>query len=228
MPPRFSLTLSLRSRSACRRAHDIDATETLDIGGHRRWFCGFVAILLTLLPNGATNAADLPGWDRTRWGMTSAEIAAAYGTEAIRLDGRIEFYRLYTDVALRRIPFAGHDFTVYFQMDDKTHRLAQVMLERRRQYATGQVWRDAVAALEHEFGPPTAACARRGRPLDGEPGSLERVWTLPSITVRASYIAFGAAIPDTAPADDGGLTRRLLIRYAPPGQAKPGCPTAVR
>src|SRR5690348_659738 len=55
----------------------------------------------------AAHAADLPGWDRTRWGMTSAEIARLYRGRAVTLSGRIDFNRLYTDLALRKEPFAG-------------------------------------------------------------------------------------------------------------------------
>ena len=105
-----------------------------------RWRMLLLAAAAVLAPL-AAQAADIPGWDRTRWGMTSPEIARLYRGRAVTLSGRIDFNRLYTDVALRKEPFAGHDFTVYFQMDDKTHRLSQVLLERRRQYATPTVRR---------------------------------------------------------------------------------------
>lgn len=161
-------------------------------------------------------AADLPGWDRTRWGMTSAEIAQLYQGRAVTLSGRIEFNRLYTDVVLRREPFAGHDFTVYFQMDDKTGRLAQVLLERRRQYATPPVWRDVLAALDGSFGAATRSCERHGDPLAGEPQITERIWALPTTTVYASYLDFGNG-------ERSELSRRLLIRYAPTGKAAAAC-----
>jgi hypothetical protein len=144
--------------------------------------------------------------------MTSPEIAQLYGVRAVRLSGRIDFNRLYTDVALRREPFIGYDFTVYFQMDDKTGRLAQVLLERRRQYATPPVWRDVLAALDRSFGTATRGCERRGDPLAGKPQISERVWALPTTTVYASYLDFGVG-------ESSELSRRLLIRYAPTGKA---------
>lgn len=160
----------------------------------------------------AAHAADLPGWDRTRWGMTSPEIARLYRDRAVTLSGRIDFDRLYTDIALRRERFAGYDFAVYFQMDDKTGRLAQVLLERRRQYATPPVWRDVLAALDRTFGAATESCERRGDPLAGKPQINERIWTLPTTTVYASYIDFGVG-------ESSELSRRLLVRYAPTGKA---------
>jgi hypothetical protein len=167
------------------------------------------ALLLSaaLLPAAAL-AADLPGWDRTRWGMTSREIASLYDGRAVKLDGRIEFNRLYTDVALRHDNFAGLDFTVYFQMDDQTGRLAQVLLERRRQYATAAAWDAVLAALERQWGEPSRRCDKPGEPLLGKPLVLERVWALPSTVVHASFLDFGVG-------QSSELSRRLLIRYAP-------------
>jgi hypothetical protein len=184
------------------------------------------AVLLALL--GAALASpvaaadnDLPGWDRTHWGMTSKEIAAVYGDRITAFDKPVEFYHLHSDLALRRAPLAGHDFTVYFQMSDKTKGLAQILLERRKQYASAEVWRDLIAGLSASFGPPEQPCDQAGRPGDGVPAELERVWILPTTTIRASYLAFGARSPERAPQDDGGLGRRLLVRYAPtrPGEA---------
>ena len=176
-----------------------------------------LSLALLVLAQTAAFAADLPGWSRVRWGMTSAEIARLYGGRAVKLDGRIDFDRLYTDVVLRGEPFAGYDFTVYFQMDNETGRLAQVLLERRRQYATLQAWRDVVAALERSFGTPAVHCNRRGDPLAGEPEIKERVWTLPTTTVRASYIDFGVG-------QSSRLSRRLLIRHAPTSSDQAACP----
>jgi hypothetical protein len=164
----------------------------------------------------AAEATDLRGWDRTRWGMTSPEIARLYRGRAVTLSGRIDFNRLYTDVALRKEPFAGHDFTAYFQMGDDTGRLSQVLLERRRQYATAAVWRDVLAALERSFGAATKSCERHGHPLAGEPQISERVWALSTTTVYASYLDFGNG-------ERSELSRRLLVRYAPTGKTAAAC-----
>ena len=178
--------------------------------------CGLLLAAATALAPLVAYAADLPGWDRTRWGMTSPEIARLYRGRAVTLSGHIDFNRLYTDVALRKEPFAGHDFTVYFQMDDRTGRLAQVLLERRRQYATPAVWRDVLAALDRAFGAATRSCERHGHPLAGEPQVSERDWVLSTTTVHASYLDFGNG-------ERSELSRRLLIRYAPTQRAAAAC-----
>lgn len=172
----------------------------------------------------SARAADLSGWDATRWGMSSAEIARLYGARTVRLPGRVEFDGFYSDVALRRADLGGNGFIVYFQMDDRTGRLAQVLLERLKQYATAAAWDESIAALTQTLGPPTAVCDRAGKPFAGAPGVLERVWVMPTTTVRASFLAFSAANPERAPQDDGGFGRRLLIRYAPTREGTAACP----
>ena len=181
------------------------------------------ALATLLLATTSARAGDLPGWDQTRWGMTSAEIAKLYGTAAVRLDGRVEFAGLYSDLGLRQTRFAGLDFIAYFQMD-RTHRLAQVLLERLKQRATGAAWEGTLSALEAAYGAATARCDRRGDPLAETPAVLERVWALPTTTIRASFIATGAVTPEGAPGDDGNLARRLLIRYAPTEAGASACP----
>jgi hypothetical protein len=74
--------------------------------------------------------------------------------------------------------------------------------------------------LTRTLGPPTARCDRAGNPSAGAPALLERVWVLPTTTVHASFLAFGAVRPQGAPQDDGGLGRRILIRYAPTRRGK--------
>ena len=97
-------------------------------------------------------------------------------------------------------------------MGDDTGRLSQVLLERRRQYATPAVWHDVLAALERSFGAATRSCERHGDPLAGEPQISERIWALSTTTVYASYLDFGNG-------ERSELSRRLLVRYAPTGKA---------
>jgi hypothetical protein len=178
---------------------------------------GAAAALLLALAAWPALATDLAGWDKTRWGMGSGEIAALYGRRAVKLDGRIEFDRLYTDIALRQQPFAGLDFTVYFQMDEHSRRLAQVLLERRRQYATPEAWQAVATALTHEFGTASRNCDHAGDPAAGKPHILDRVWALPTTTIHASYIDFGVG-------ESAELSRRLLIRYVPAARDSSACP----
>jgi hypothetical protein len=181
---------------------------------------GVVALLLLGRP-GALHAADLAGWDETRWGMRSPEIAKLYGNRATHLSGRIEFYHLYADTVLKGASFAGLAFTVYFQMDEGSGRLAQVLLERRRQYATPEAWHAVLQSLEDAYGQATASCARGVERSPAHVGlsEPERVWVLPSTTIHASYIDVAVSSFDA----NVDTVRRLLVRYAPTEPGRPAC-----
>ncbi len=179
-----------------------------------------ILVLLMALAPGFARAADIGGWDRTHWGMTSTEIATLYGSQATRLTAPLDFGPFYSDVVLRRGSFVGYDFTVYFQMNKETKRLAQVLLERRKQYATVAVWNDVVAALEKSFGAGGSNCDHHGSPEQGVPSILERVWVLPTTTVRASLLNFGGE-----PYYHGiGAPFRLLLRFDPTQKGATTCP----
>lgn len=171
----------------------------------------FLLCLVLLLPD-AAGGADLAGWDAARWGMTSAEILHLYGKRATHLTGRLDFGRFYTDVVLKHANFAGLDVTVYFQMSDKTGRLAQVLLERRRQAATPAAWHEMTAALTDQFGAATTACTRAGAP--------ELVWAFPTTTIRASYIDM--PLPEVNA--QLSTMSRILIRYSPTEKGAAACP----
>jgi hypothetical protein len=180
------------------------------------------AALLALALAIPARAADLAGWDETRWGMNGAELAHLYGKRATHLTGRIEFNHLYSNLVLKRASFAGLDFTVYFQMDERSGRLAQVLLERRRQYATPDAWHAVLDALGRAWGEPSARCGRGvGREAAHVgPAEPEQVWVLPTTTIRASYLD----LPGPNFGDSIEMVRRIIVRYGPTRQGAAACP----
>src|SRR5471032_488969 len=189
-----------RRRCASSRAHPILAV-----------ICG------TLVGGGLAPPEAAAGWDRATWGMTVSDIAAAYGDRARRLASPIVFGDSYAEIVLRDHIFAGYPFRVYFQMDPATHRLAHVLLERRRQYATPAIFAQAGAALREQLGAESATC---GSPADrGKPTAIDRIWRRPDETVVATFLDFAAEILlySNDPA------RRILIRYSPAGRGSDVC-----
>jgi hypothetical protein len=193
-----------------------------------RCFYHIAVMLACLLPAGAVAAPEPNAWDRVNWGMTSEQIARAYGDRALILTEPIVFGDSYVDVALLDVPFAGYPFRVYFQMDPKSHRLAHVMLERRRSYASPNAWNAVVARLHEEFGTESLACNRPGK--RGKPTDIAGIWQLPDETIKATFLDFAAPVMRYAP--DSYLipnsllevqpfyknlypARRILIRYSP-------------
>ena len=176
----------------------------------------------------APAAADLAGWEGTRWGMTAAELEAAIGPALSRLKTRLDYHDAYVGHALSGRKVAGHAFTALFQMDRATGRLQQVILERRRDYALAIAFDQVARALKARFGPPTLGCDSRDRASGAAPFLRQRMWAMPTTTVHLSLIDFTQGVlMDDARRDIDPLrpsyerrlyhrnlmARRLLIRY---------------
>jgi hypothetical protein len=197
-----------------------------------RSFYHIAAALAALIARPAA-AAD---WDRVSWGMTSTAIAAIYGERAKVLSSPIVFGDSYVDVVLLDVGFADYKFRAYFQMDNATHRLAHVMLERRRQHANPKIWNAVVKGLRETLGKPSRACNEAGE--RGRPTRVEGVWQRPDETVEATYLDFATPVERYNPSDLLGPdllievqpfyrnlypARRILIRYSQKGVGRLGC-----
>jgi hypothetical protein len=130
------------------------------------------------------------GWRAARWDMSQAELKAAFGDRLIRLPGRWQYGGAYAERALFDVLVGDLEFTAYFQMNEATHRLQQVLLERRDQEARSKGFRHLVAALEDRYGPPTAACSLAGSPA--VPLRARAVWRFPTSTVQAGIFDFNS------------------------------------
>ena len=200
------------------------------------------AVLAAALDWAAVAAAapdDLPGWQETRWGMTAGEIETALGDKVFRLSGRWLYGGAYAELAVREVEIDGLAFTAYLQMNDKTDRLQQVLLERRRVGALPSAFEHLIAALEQAFGPPTADCAQAksgGQPLD-----YQMTWRFATTTVHASFLDFSTTAVFSRDPEAGHdplinerevrrnlrrfMPRRILLRFhdAQRGDLDPGC-----
>ena len=198
--------------------------------------------LLPLLCGGPAAAqVDLAGWQNLRWGMSAAEIREALGDEVMALPGRWLYGGAYAELAVANVTIGGLAFTAYLQMNAATHRLQQVLLERRRIGAVPAAFESAVSALQQELGPPTADCVQAksgGQPLD-----YQITWRFPTTTVHAKFLDFSTtAVFSRDPEAERDplvierkvrrnirrfMPRRILIRYhdARLAALDPACPS---
>jgi hypothetical protein len=183
-------------------------------GSSRRRLVGALLVLLSAALPWPVAAS---GWDRVDWGMTSNDIAAIYGARAQRLASPIVFGDSYSDVVLRDQPFAGYPFRVYFQMDKTSGRLAHVLLERRRQYATRFIFDRVAETLRHDLGPESESC--RGAADRGKPTTIDLLWRRNEETIVLSFLDFAAEILEYS----NDPARRILIRYSPAGGGAEAC-----
>lgn len=194
---------------------------------HRCWLAALVALAL---PRAAEAAAT--GWHDTLWGESSEELGRQFGAEATRLDRPIDFGDSYVDLVLKKFDIGGYGFTVFFQLDKRSHGLKRIQIERGRHGAVPQVARAAFDALVASYGPPTVACAIRAHTIDAQ-NLTEEVWRRDDTIVRALFReaslntldpylarAVGDFVSGTTSA---GLSQQLLIRIAPAGTEPEDC-----
>ncbi|MGD1877804.1 MAG: hypothetical protein ACFB13_09915 [Kiloniellaceae bacterium] len=190
------------------------------------------------LVEGAGN--DVAGWEATRWGMTESEVEQALGDRVTRLPGRWLYGGAYADLAVEDVEIGDLAFTAYLQMNAQTHRLQQVLLERRRRGALPSAFETLIDTLQKIYGPPGEDCAQAksgGQPLD-----YQLTWRFSTTTIHAKFLDFSTtAVFSRDPEAEIDplvierkvrrnlrrfLPRRILLRFhdARVKSLDPGCP----
>jgi len=178
---------------------------------------------------GGARPADVPGWEGARWGMTEAELDAALGPRLDRLPGRWEYGNAYATRAIHEARVGDLRFRAFFQMQDGTEALQQVLLERRREDSNRYRFEDVKATLEVAYGPADRFCLRPRRP--GQERIADMTWRFPTTTIHATFFdfhSFGIMFKDARLPVDTYLTdrerrrvhrrslpKKLLVRFHP-------------
>lgn len=179
---------------------------------------------LTLLIPATAQAALGEIWQRVAWGESDAAIAREFGNRATVLDRPIEYGDTRVRVVLRDVMLGGHEFAVYFQSDGSG--LRRIHFERPRHGAVLGVYRDVVAALEDELGPPTGACDIPRQAPTGYQAEQVRLWTRAGGTVRAVFrdtsiqSSEGCLAEERSGSSPCGLTGQIFVQISP---EDPGC-----
>jgi hypothetical protein len=196
----------------------------------RRELCWLAVVVALALPVAADAANS--GWHGTVWGESTEGLGRQFGAAATRLDRPIDFGDSYADLVLKNFDVGGYGFTVFFQMDKRSHGLKRIQIERGRHGAVPLVAKAAFDALVESYGPPTIACSIRAHTIDAQ-NLVEEVWQRDDTTVRALFReaslntldpylarAVGDFVSGTTSA---GLSQQLLIRIAPAGTEPEDC-----
>jgi hypothetical protein len=85
-----------------------------------------IAAAVICTPSVRAQPKDVLGWEGTRWGMTGDEIDAAFKGRIVRIPVERR-QNLVTERAIKSVELAGTQFTVYFQMDERTSQLSQIL-----------------------------------------------------------------------------------------------------
>lgn len=117
---------------------------------------------------------DMPGWQKTRWGMLADEVRLAAGAEKVKQTERQKYLRFYSDMKIPNVPVGQLPFDVIFQMDDQSHRLRQVLaLHQGDPSREPAEETDATRAVLEEW---------LGKAEQTGPGDMP-VWVFPTTTV---------------------------------------------
>lgn len=186
------------------------------------------AAALILLLAGPTAAADLPGFDATRWGMTQAEIDRLYPGLLKKPARPIQYFQVRVEAALPVEMQDGQAYTAFFQLGARDGRLQQVLVERRGGGTSEERFAILVSALRERLGAPDLRCRRVS-----DPPSESVVWTAGATTVHA--IRFGRSHPVLSANPSREIERpaweprerypntrvrpRLVVRYHPTARA---------
>ena len=181
----------------------------------------WVCLSLWVSAVSAAAPSDVAGWKAARWGMTADELQTAFPKDLKKLPGRWEYGRAYADHAVFDADVAGLAFDAFFQMNNETQELEQVLLERRRPRATPAAFEKLLDGLEERYGPPTETCQQRK--TGGQPLRYALVWRFPTTTLHASFLDFSSTEvftrnpnvdidPLRTFRDDRRITRRFVPR----------------
>lgn len=173
--------------------------------------------------------ADVMDWNGARWGMTEAELAGVFGAALASLPGRWIYGGAYATRAIFGVDVGGLAFTAYFQMNDESERLQQILLERRANQVTPAVYASVLTSMEDAYGPAEGLC--RERHPDGPPRRESLRWRFPTTTVQLTWLDFmtsSVMFDDPDPTIDPRvprhetrrinrrtLPRRIIIRFHP-------------
>jgi hypothetical protein len=154
----------------------------------RRWPSRLALLLALASAAGGVGAEpqDVRGWRQARWGMSEAELEAAFGRELMRPEAAPEFDGLVVHEIIPQAAVSGRPFIAYFQLDPKSLRLKQVLLTYRGKRPTHTDYATIARGLEAELGPSDETKTERF--YQSVPGfRVERVWRRPTTTVTLHF-----------------------------------------
>lgn len=186
--------------------------------------------LLALGIGGDVHAADLAGWNGTRWGMSAAEVDAALGAAVQPVDPPLVYGGAHAAREIPAVDVDGYAYRALLQFDDETGSLQQVLLERSRLPDAPRAHGAALDLLAAEHGAPDLVCESPREGAVASPVQRERVWRAGPTTIHLVFVDFtgGSMRYDSLEEIDPlvpdlerrlhsrrSYPQRLLIRYHP-------------
>ena len=150
----------------------------------------FWVLILLCLSNAYSQKEDVLGWREARWGMSGKEIADAFKGEVKAVtDHHPLSGDYYVDYAIPNYELNGRMFTVFFQMDSKTKKLAQILIKANQGqivHLDSENFLLLEASLRSKYGVP----GYKKDDLEAQetgPITRERRWIFSTSTIELGY-----------------------------------------
>ncbi len=155
---------------------------------------GIVGLFGLLLVSSVTCYAqpkDVFGWRDARWEMSEKDIVKVFGAKLKQLPERKVFLGMHVDYVIPEFELESNLYTVFFQMDDVTNKLRQVLIRLNEQESPSpraQVFNVLAPLLTHEYGEPSDKREHRYTFLGKFNGvELSQTWKFSTTTIELSY-----------------------------------------
>ncbi len=152
--------------------------------------------------------ADLAGWDETRWGMSGEELARVLGARRVRLATPLRYGAYVVRDTVPGLRLAGRPFVALLQLDERSQRLAQVLLRYRGDFPMLSDFAAVRDLLAAELGPPQERRAETDYRGTFPSFWIEAGWTFPTTVVALSLV-------DQNADPFSGQRKTLIVRYSP-------------
>jgi hypothetical protein len=157
--------------------------------------------------------ADLPGWERARWGMTTEDLGKTFGQRLRRLSTGLQYKDSVGTAVINPVGLGRARFTAVFQMDERSRRLVQVLLTFTGGTPPYESYAQTRRALETALGPPSRSERETDKTSNIPWFRVVDRWTFPTTTVVLSYFE-----PDF---EDTARDKSLTVRYFPTRSNEP-------
>lgn len=134
---------------------------------------------------------DVAGWEQFRWGMSNEDIVRVAGPRLKKLPKSEVFLGMHVDYVIPQFQLEGENFTIYFQIDNATNKLSQILIRLNQQKSRlprEEIFNSLESFLARQYGKPMdKRDDRRSSSIDFSFVDLTRIWKFPTTTIELAY-----------------------------------------
>jgi hypothetical protein len=156
---------------------------------HIAWFVSLLWLMHMLGASCYAQSKDVLGWQDARWGMSEQDIVRVFSPKLKKLPKKEVFLGLHVDYVIPDFGLEGGIFTVFFQMDDATNKLSQILIrlnEQESRVPREQLFNRLGSLLSHEYGSPNYTKDERYS-YEFKGIDLSRRWKFSTTTIELGY-----------------------------------------